>query len=209
MVVPFFFAAVITYLLGAIPTAYLFGKILRGIDIRQYGSGNVGATNAFRVLGKIPGALVLLIDVAKGILALTLIGNMFGLVDVIQRILLGLIVVAGHNWTIFLKFKGGKGIATSLGVLIGLTIQYPSLHMVLLACLVGWIGVFISSGYVSLASMIAAIILPLVMWLTGQDLPLMILGVIFCIFVLFRHRINIQRLLAGKEHRVQFPLSRK
>jgi glycerol-3-phosphate acyltransferase PlsY len=182
---------------------------LRGIDIRDYGSGNVGATNAFRVLGKTSGTLVLIIDVAKGILPLTLVGNMFGLTDVVQRILLGMAVVAGHNWTPFLKFKGGKGIAASLGVLIGLTIQYPSLRAVLLACLVVWTVVFMLSGYVSLASMIAALILPLAMWLTGQEPPLMILGATFCVFVMVRHRINIQRLLTGKEHRVNLPFSRR
>ena len=91
----------ISYFIGSLPTAYLFGKILKGIDIRSYGSGNIGATNAFRILGKVPGSFVLLIDVLKGIMALTVVCDIFSLHSLLQRILVGIAVVAGHNWTIF------------------------------------------------------------------------------------------------------------
>ena len=94
-----------SYLLGAIPTAYIFGKMLKGIDIRQHGSGNVGATNAFRILGKGPGSLVLFLDVLKGALAITVIGNILHLDQIFLRVLLGASVVIGHNWTVFLNFK--------------------------------------------------------------------------------------------------------
>ena len=94
--------------MGAIPTAYIAGRLLKGIDIRKHGSGNVGATNVFRVLGKWPGIVVLVLDILKGVVAVTVVGDIFGLIKVDQRVLLALVVVAGHNWTVFLDFKGGK-----------------------------------------------------------------------------------------------------
>lgn len=201
-------ALVISYLIGSIPTAYLFGRIAKGIDIRQHGSGNVGATNVFRVLGKGPGIIVLIIDIVKGILPLTLVGNLFVVESVAGRVLLGVAAVVGHNWTVFLNFKGGKGIATSLGVLIGLTIQFPTLRPVLLACILVWLVVFLASAYVSLASIVAAVVLPVAMGLTGQPIELIVLGIVFCIFVVLRHRPNIKRLMAGDESKVPLPFHR-
>ncbi len=197
-----------SYLLGAIPTAYLFGKFLKGIDIRQHGSGNVGATNAFRILGKGVGTIVLILDILKGSLAIVLIGNGFGFDQVLLRVLLGVMVVVGHNWTVFLQFKGGKGIATSLGVLIGLAIQFESLRVVLAVTLMAWIIPFLISGYVSLASVIAAIVLPSAMLMTKQSWELLALGCVFCVFIVFRHIPNIKRLLAGQERQVNFRFKR-
>ena len=197
------------YLIGSIPTAYLFGRLLKRIDIRQYGSGNVGATNAFRVLGKIPGTAVLLIDASKGIVATTLLADLFGLEEIIYRILLGLTAVIGHNWTVFLGFKGGKGIAASLGVLIGLTIKAVFFRPVLILSILIWFAVFLISGYVSLASITAAVLLPFLMIFLNQPVELIMLGVIFCIFVVLRHRPNIKRLLLKEEHRVRLFTRRK
>lgn len=202
-------AVLCSYLVGAIPTAYWFGKVARKIDIRDYGSGNVGATNAFRVLGKGPGTIVLLVDILKGVLATTVIGNLFHLDALLARVVLSLVVVAGHNWTIFLNFKGGKGIATSLGVLIGLTIQFPHLRPVLLTAVSGWLVVFLSSGYVSLASIVAGIVLPVAMVFTVQSIEIVILGIIFCLSILIRHRANIKRLCAGTEPKVKLFSSKK
>lgn len=199
---------VVSYLLGSIPTAYIFGRVLKGIDIRQHGSGNVGATNAFRILGKGPGTLVLLLDVLKGVLAITVVGNFFQFDQIILRILLCVAVVVGHNWTVFLNFKGGKGIATSLGVLIGLAIQYEMLRPVLGLTLGTWIVVFLISGYVSLSSLVAALMLPLSMLWTRQPKEVLGLGILFCVFVFVRHASNIQRLLAGQERQVNFPFKR-
>lgn len=200
---------VVGYLVGSVPTAYLFGKAVKKIDIRQHGSGNVGATNAFRILGKGPGTLVLLIDIFKGIFAITIVGNVFGIDRVIWRVLLGVAVVVGHNWTVFLQFRGGKGIATSLGVLIGLTIQYAALRVVLLVTVLSWVVVFLASGYVSLSSMIAAMAMAVMMLLTSQPVELKVLGAVFCAFVLIRHQTNIHRLLARRETKVRFPFQRK
>src|SRR3989338_4435021 len=162
-------AIAISYLIGSIPTAYIFGKWYKGIDIRQHGSGNAGATNVFRVLGKWPGIIVLTLDILKGIVAVVVIGDLFGLTQVWPIILLGVAGVAGHNWTVFLNFKGGKGIATSLGVLIGLTIKIAAIRPVLFMTVVIWAVCFIVSGFVSLASIVAATILPILMVATNQS----------------------------------------
>ena len=197
------------YLLGAIPTGYLLGRILKGIDIREYGSGNVGATNAFRTLGKIPGLIVLFFDIAKGAIVTTLVADLFDLEHVVIRVVLGMIVVAGHNWTIFLKFKGGKGIATSLGVLLGLMIKVVTIQAVVLVVILVWLCIFLTTGYVSLASITAAITLPVVMMVTNQTLELIVLGTVFCILVVVRHRSNIRRFLTGREPRVNLPFLKR
>ena len=202
------FGMIFAYLLGSIPTAYIAGRLCKGIDIRQHGSKNVGATNVFRVLGKTPGIIVLVCDVLKGILAVVVIPAVLGLYDISYFILFGLAAVCGHNWTIFLKFKGGKGVATSLGVLIGLTIIIASIRLTVLLCVLIWLGVFIGSGYVSLASIVSVLFLPLLMVIFFQPLELVILGVVFCFLVVWRHRPNIQRLLQGRESRVRFPFGK-
>ena len=200
---------IVSYLIGSIPTAYITGKLYRGIDIRQYGSGNIGATNVFRVLGKIPGIIVLVIDIAKGLVATAFVANLFGLTQVFSYVLVGLAVVSGHNWTVFLKFKGGKGMATSLGVLIGLTIKIALIRPVLLISVALWAILFLLSGYVSLASIVSCATLPFLMIFLTWSLELTILGIIFAIFVVVRHRANIRRLLAGEEHRVSFPFKKR
>lgn len=199
----------VSYFLGAVPTAYIAGRLLKDIDIRKHGSGNVGATNVFRVLGKWPGVVVLALDILKGVAAVTLVGDFFGLSQVWHRVVLALVVVSGHNWTVFLDFKGGKGIATSLGVLIGLAIKIAVIRPVLLFTLLAWLAVFLSTGFVSLASVVAAVSLPIIMALTSQTFPLVVLGVIFCVFVVVRHRPNIKRLWDGQESRVPLPFHKK
>jgi len=196
---------ILAYFLGSIPTAYITGKLLKGIDIRQHGSKNVGATNVFRVLGKVPGIVVLVCDILKGVLAVVLIPFLLGLHQIGYFILFGLVAVCGHNWTIFLRFKGGKGVATSLGVLIGLTINVVSMRLIVALCVLIWAGVFVAFGYVSLASIIAVLCLPLFMVIFSQSIELIFLGVIFCLLVVWRHRPNIQRLLQGRESRFRFP----
>lgn len=199
----------VSYFLGAIPTAYIVGKIYKGIDIRQHGSGNVGATNVFRVMGKGAGIFVLAADILKGVLAVTVVADFLGLAGVMPRVLCALAVVSGHNWTIFLDFKGGKGIATSLGALTGLALKIAVIRPVLLFTLLIWLVCFVLSGFVSLASIVASIFLPISMVWTNQEFPLVVLGVIFCVFVVVRHRPNIKRLFSGQEPRVPLPFHRK
>ena len=195
---------ILSYLIGSFPTAYVLGRMVKGIDIRRHGSGNVGATNAFRALGKGPGLAVLLIDIAKGALAVIIFGPLLSLESIVECVLLGIAVVCGHNWTIFLRFKGGKGIATSLGVLIGLASKFPALRLVLSLTFLVWVLVFAVSRRVSLASLAAALSLPCLMTLTGQVIEMIILGWIFCVFIFVRHWPNIQRLARNEEPKIYF-----
>lgn len=206
IIVKIIFGAILAYLLGSIPTAYVAGRLYKGMDIREHGSKNVGATNVFRVLGKVPGIIVLVIDILKGTLAVVLIPFIFGVNgEITAYIVFGLAVVCGHNWTFFLKFKGGKGVATSLGVLIGLMISIASFRVVVASCVLIWLVTFVAFGYVSLASLFSAVTFPILMIVFSQPVELVVLGVIFCILIVFRHRPNIQRLLEGRESRFSFP----
>lgn len=202
-------ALLLAYFLGAIPTAFLLGKLFKKIDIRQFGSGNVGATNAFRVMGRLPGVLVLFIDILKGLMCPTLIAGIFDQTSLLARILLGAAAVFGHVWTVFLKFKGGKGMATSLGALIGLAIGIPLTRPILFLSVAVWIAVFILSGIVSLSSLIAAVALPVFTVWFCAPLELVVMSIALCVLVVLRHRSNISRLIRREEHRVFTPLFRK
>lgn len=187
------FAVVIAYFLGAIPTAYLVGKKVKGIDIRKHGSGNVGTTNAFRVLGKGPGTAVLIGDILKGYLAALVCllagGEILGLIGAI-------IAMAGHSWSVFLQFKGGKGVATGAGAFLAL-MPIPTLIA---------IGVFIviiySTKYVSLGSITAAAIFPIVAFAFAEPLSYQVFSVIAAAVVILRHTSNIKRLLNGTENKI-------
>ena len=198
----------ISYFLGAIPTAYIFGRLLKGIDIRKFGSGNVGATNALRVLGKWPGITVLILDVIKGVLPVVFLGDFLLLKSTLNPqaalIILGLSCIAGHNWTIFLNFKGGKGIATTLGVLIGLAFRIAGLKTILVLLILIWLSVFLITRIVSLASLISALALPVSMVLFKQSGILVITSVILSVFVILRHKSNLSRIFRGKEAKLTF-----
>ena len=158
-------ALLASYLIGSIPTAYLFGKMLKGIDIRKVGSGNVGATNALRALGKGPAVTVLFLDILKGFAVVVFLGNFFWDKPVLLqtqnlRILMGLACICGHNWTIFLQFKGGKGIATTFGVLLAISLKIAGLNSVIGLLILIWFIVFFVFRTVSLASICSAIALP-------------------------------------------------
>ncbi len=202
-------SAVLAYLIGSIPVAYIFGRVLKNLDIREHGSGNMGATNAFRVLGKGPGTIVLILDIIKGIIPVTIVANAFGLGDALSLVIIAVAAVAGHNWTVFLGFKGGKGMATSLGVLIGLAIQLPGLRIVLGLATLIWLVLFLSLGYVSLASISAAVALPILMVAFEAPFPMKAMAIVLCVFIVFRHRSNIKRLVKGQENRVSFPFRKR
>lgn len=204
-----FLAITISYLLGSIPTAYLFGKLAAGRDIRREGSGNIGATNVFRVIGKLAGVVVLLFDIAKGFIAVALIGGFFSGFGLILseewfRVLLALAVVCGHNWTIFLHFKGGKGVATSMGVLLGLATQINALWPILGLTILVWILAFFLTHYVSVGSILAAISLPLWMVVFSQCFSLVLLSATLCLFIVYKHKSNIKRLFRKEEKRIYF-----
>lgn len=199
----------ISYLIGSIPTAYILGRILKGIDIRKFGSGNVGATNALRVLGKGAGITVLVLDILKGFIVVVFLGNLMAtkitsISDDILRIILGLSCILGHNWTIFLGFKGGKGVATTFGVLLGLALKINGLNWVVGSMILTWLAVFIVIRIVSVASVFAAITLPIYMIVFKQSRILLLLSAILCLFIVMRHRSNLKRIFEGKETRLSF-----
>jgi glycerol-3-phosphate acyltransferase PlsY len=191
----------ISYLVGSIPWAYIFGRRLKGIDIRQFGSGNVGATNALRVLGRGPGIVVLVLDILKGVLTVVILGQ-----TEILSIIFGLCCICGHNWTVFLKFKGGKGVATTLGVLLGLAIKISGLRLILGLLMITWLSVFGFWKIVSLSSVVTAMVFPVYTVLFKRFLKqpnvLICLSIILSILIILRHKSNLKRLLQGKEPRI-------
>ena len=198
--------SIVAYLLGSIPTGFLMARS-RGIDIRAVGSGNIGATNAFRILGKGPGTFVLLVDAAKGWSAcagLPWLASYFGVVPTGTSpaaieglsIISGFMAVLGHNYTCWLGFKGGKGIATSAGVLVALV------PWALLIVLITFLVVFWMSRYVSLGSISAAFVLPFATWWTHCSMALIGITTLMSVLAIYKHRANIQRLRAGTENRV-------
>jgi len=203
---------IISYLVGSIPTAYIFGRLLKGIDIRKFGSGNVGATNALRVLGRGPGISVLVLDILKGFIVVTLLADILssavtGVSVETLRIIFGLSCICGHNWTVFLRFKGGKGIATTFGVLLGLAIKIGGLKVILALSVITWLIIFFMSRIVSLSSVITGIALFVYMFAFKQSNTLKFLSIILAIFIIIRHKSNLKRILQGKEPRLTFKKS--
>lgn len=194
------YPVIAAYIIGSIPTSYLVGRV-RGVDIRKQGSGNVGATNMLRVAGKLPALIVLIADVLKGVVAVTLLSLLFYnrdmLIDFnVLRVLLGISAIVGHNWSIFLKLKGGKGVATSCGVLM---ILLPKAMAV--AAVVFLITIWLTK-YVSLGSIFLSIAVPIVAAVTGNEIELILLSVTICILISYRHKDNIKRLLKGTENKL-------
>ena len=182
------------YLLGSMPNGYLAGRCLKGIDLRQCGSGSTGATNVLRNVGKGPALVVFLLDVGKGALAV-LLAKSFGLNDWVQ-VLAGLAALAGHIWPVWLGWKGGKAVATGLGMFLGLA--WP----VGLACFGLFMAVISISRIVSLSSVVAAIGLPVLMLISGGSSAYLVVSLVASVLVLWRHRSNIERLIAGTEPRI-------
>lgn len=201
------FGILLSYLAGSIPTAYLLGKLSKGIDIRQHGSGNVGATNAFRVLGAPIGITVLILDALKGVVCVIFIADLslrqgIAIDSLFLRAMLGAVSVLGHSLTLFLKFKGGKGMATTLGVMIGLSVKSPAIGIILMIEVLIWLAVFLMSRIVSLSSIVSAVFFPILFIIFKQPMPLVLIGLILSIFVIFRHKSNIYRLLRNQEPRL-------
>lgn len=194
----------IGYILGSIPTAVWIGKSFYQIDVREHGSKNAGATNTFRVLGKKPGTIVLIIDVIKGVLASMspIFFNDFFEISysflISLRLLSSIFSMLGHVLPIFAQFKGGKGVATSLGVLIGLQ------PFAAFLCFSVFILIFIISKYVSLGAIISAIIYPFIVYNVDPNVLFheMIFTVILSSAVVFTHRKNISRLIKGQENKM-------
>jgi acyl phosphate:glycerol-3-phosphate acyltransferase len=199
-IVGYILAVLIAYLLGSIPTGFLMGKA-RGIDIREVGSGNIGATNVLRILGKPAGIFVLLADAAKGWLAAFVLARLLAAwfdpagIDGFA-ICAGVAAILGHIYPCWLSFKGGKGIATSAGVLIA-WVPLP-----LLIILTIWIVVFAFSRYVSLASICASFALPFAAWIVGESVTIVLVTAALAVLAIYKHKSNIQRMLKGTENRI-------
>lgn len=187
------------YLLGSVPTGYLLGR-LAGVDVRKSGSGNVGATNVARVVGRRQGVLTLIADAAKGLVSVVLamqLGASLG-----ATVLVGTAAFVGHLYPIFLKFRGGKGVATALGIFIALA-PVATLVLVMVFALTA-----LTSRIVSLGSIVTAVVAPLILWLFHY--PPLVVGMAAFIgaAITFRHRSNIQRLINGSEPRFRSASSR-
>ncbi|MFA7421470.1 MAG: glycerol-3-phosphate 1-O-acyltransferase PlsY [Melioribacteraceae bacterium] len=212
-----FFVIILSYLVGSIPNSILISKLVRGIDIRNYGSGNAGGSNVFRVLGWKWGILTILLDALKGAIAVILVARFY--LDrfpfnnvtpfddfTLVQIICGVTAVIGHVWTLFAGFKGGKGIATGLGVLIMIVTVDMALALGVFFLVVGF------SRYISLGSLAAAVSVPLIMIIRENIFNVDIRGyhtilpfaILLALFVIYTHRSNIERLLQGSESKVSF-----
>lgn len=213
---------ILSYLVGSIPTSIIISKMVRGIDIREHGSGNAGGSNVFRVLGWKYGVLVIILDALKGALAVVVVSRLyFGSFPfpnatpfddfTLVQIIAGISAVFGHIWTVFANFKGGKGIATSLGFLVAI------ITVDLLLALAVFSIVVLVSRYISLGSVIAAISVPIIMVVRENIFNVDISGyhtilpfTIFLAFlVIYTHRSNISRLLNGNESKITLSKKKK
>ncbi|MBU5466671.1 glycerol-3-phosphate 1-O-acyltransferase PlsY [Virgibacillus sp. MSJ-26] len=189
----FFILALLAYLLGSIPSALLVGKIGFKLDIREHGSGNMGATNTFRVLGIKAGSIVTLADILKGTAATLLPFILFDLE--LNRLIIGLFAVLGHTYPVFAKFKGGKAVATSGGIVLGVN---PLLFVIMV---LSFLITLYFSKYVSLSSMITGIV-AIIASIIFKDIPLIIITSVLTIFVFLRHKDNIKRIKDRTEPKI-------
>jgi glycerol-3-phosphate acyltransferase PlsY len=196
------FAAVVigSYLIGSIPSGLVIGK-LKGIDVREYGSGNIGTTNVLRTLGARYGALVLIADVFKGVIAVLLARYIIG--SPMSEMAAGFAAVAGHDWSLFLKFKGGRGVATSLGGILPMAMWAP---LAAVAGVVIFIALIALTRYVSLASIMgslsAVVAMAVFMGIGRVPWEYLVYIVVVVALIIFQHRDNISRLLSGTESKL-------
>ncbi|HYM90184.1 MAG TPA: glycerol-3-phosphate 1-O-acyltransferase PlsY [bacterium] len=184
-------AIILSYLVGAIPTGLIVVRVLTGEDIRRHGSGNIGTVNVLRVAGAATAVIVLAVDILKGI-APVLLALRMGFAPW-TVVLSGLAAIIGHNWSVFLGWQGGKGIATSFGVLLGLSWQAAAVAAVV------WVVAVTLTRYASLGSLLGVVSVPITLWRLHQPHEYVYLGVIVAFLAIYRHRANIQRLVTGAE----------
>lgn len=186
-------AAVIAYVLGAIPFGYLLVRWTTGRDVRSGGSGNIGATNVLRTTGRAAGVATLLLDIGKGYLAVYIAGRLTDH-DVLAMSIATLAVMAGHAYPVFLKFQGGKAVASFVGAFLCLTPVALGAVLVVFVIMVAW------TRYISMGSIVSAATFPLAVWLMYKDLTMLAAAVVAGAFIIYKHSSNIQRLHAGKEN---------
>ena len=191
----FVVAAAISYLLGSIPNGLILGKAIWGVDLRQHGSKNIGATNAWRTIGKAGGISIFALEFLKGAGSADHGLHLGG--SELAGVLCGILAIAGHSWSVFLSFKGGKGVATGLGVIAAL------MPMVTLIVFAVWFAIVYFTGYVSLGSIVGAALVPILTLFFGLHTEFLILGLIAAVFIIYRHKSNIERLLKGTESKIK------
>ncbi len=188
-------AAAAAYVVGAVPVGYLVARLFGVTDIRRHGSGSIGATNVLRTAGRLPGLVTLAADIAKGWLAVTLAGKIGG--DMPGALAVGAVAaVVGNCWSVFLGFRGGKGVATGLGALLRLT------PLATLAALPVFLAVVVTTRFVSLGSLLGAAGVPFGAWALGAPRPAVAGALVVAIIIVLRHHENIARLRAGTERRL-------
>ena len=186
-------AMIVAYFIGSIPTGLWVGQWLRGIDIREHGSGNLGATNALRVLGKRMGITVLVLDILKGLLPVAVLPSLIGKHGSVNtEVLVGLSTILGHVFSCFVEFHGGKGVATTIGVFLAIAWKQTLVLTLIGAAIVA------ATGYISAGSVTCAVLLPVFLYPKGNTLLLLVAEVV-AVVVIVRHRGNILRLMTGKE----------
>ncbi len=185
---------VLAYLIGSIPSGLILGKLFWHTDLRQYGSHNIGATNAWRTLGKIPGLIVFLADSFKGQAGVLL--GLYLIDTPLAAVIGGLFAIIGHSFSIFLRFRGGKGVATSLGVL---TMLMGNVTLLVFAV---WLAIVYMTRYVSLGSVVAGFLTPILAALFSYPMEYIVFTVIAAFLVIVRHRENIKRLMNGTENKI-------
>lgn len=191
----FFLASLAAYLIGSIPNGLILGKLFWQIDLREHGSKNIGATNAYRTLGAKAAALIFVMDLLKGIIGVWLGAYIVG--TPLAMILGGIVAIIGHNWSIFLKFTGGKGVATGLGVIAMLMPQ------VTIIVFITWSVIVYFTKYVSLASIVAATMVPICSYFFNEPLEYICFSILAAVFVVYRHKSNVQRLINGNESKIK------
>lgn len=183
----------LAYVLGAVPFGWVVGKAWGSVDVRKVGSGNIGTSNVMRTVGKTAAICVLVLDVVKGalpvLLARALHFSPWGVIGV------AVAAVVGHVWPVFLRFNGGKGIATTLGAAIGLDLRLALLLLGL------WFVTLLATRYISVASLVAAVALPVFVWALGHSTAFIVGGSFISALAMWRHRANLRRLLSGTEYR--------
>ncbi|MDD4237930.1 MAG: glycerol-3-phosphate 1-O-acyltransferase PlsY [Desulfotomaculaceae bacterium] len=192
----FFLVIVASYLIGSIPVSYLVARCWKGIDIRNYGSGNVGTTNVWRNVGPAAGVLAWAGDLGKGVLTI-LLAKHFGGAEVVVVAAAGIATLVGHSWSVFLGFKGGKMVATFVGVIAAIALPVGLIAAFL------WLAVVGLSGYVSVGSIVAVISIPLLIWAFHLEWPYLVLGILVAALVIYKHMPNIKRLASGTEPKIK------
>lgn len=191
----FFLTGIFGYLIGSIPNGLIFGKTFWQVNLRDHGSKNIGATNAYRTLGKLPAALIFSADLLKGMIGVLLGGYFAG--TPAAMVVGGIAAIVGHSWSFLLKFTGGKGVATGLGVIAMLM---PEVTLIVFAV---WFAIVYVSKYVSLGSVVAAALVPVCSWFLGEPDAYQMFSILAAIFIVYRHKSNLQRLLNGTESKIK------